>query len=145
MRKILLSGLAALALLMLGGCATDYGLTRVKATLEDGELSSIEWVDGKEKSSVTISRGADGSLHYSASDVVAFDGQKLAAEMHRELVKAGVDVTLGAVSAAAKAALGSAAIEGVGTLLGGKIAAEAATEAAAAKAAAAAAAAGASP
>lgn len=131
-------GLIVLAVaLLLGACAADYGVTTVRATLAGGELTGIEWRDGKEKARVEIVRGADGSFRYTASDVVAFDGQRVAAEIHARLAEQGVTLAGDVVAGIVTHALGAGVIAGVGRIAEGSAALEAARiKAEAAKAAA---------
>lgn len=110
---------AVIALMfLLGGCAQAYGVTHVKASFAAGELTAFEWTDGKEKASVTIARGPDGSFYYSATDVLAFDGQKIGAEVYEKLAEVGVNVTKSVVVGAVTGALGGQIITGAGALIG---------------------------
>lgn len=93
------------AFLILGGCvgpARDAGLTRVEVTYSDtGKLSGITYVDGKEKKDVTLKfEGGGIKAGYSATEVRAFDGQKVAADLQKQLAAQGVTATVAAVKAA---------------------------------------------
>ena len=109
-----------LALFLLVGCAgsQNYGVTTVTAHWENGKITELVWSDGKEKKLVKISASmGDFKFDYTATDVLSFEGQKVATDLHKELVKQGVKVTLGAVTKALTAYLGAPALAGVSRLL----------------------------
>jgi hypothetical protein len=112
---------AGLIALLLAGCAGagSYGVTAVDMRFENGQLVEAHWTDGKEKKDVAVAvKTPAGSFEYRASDVSAFEGQKIAAELHKALAAAGVDVAESLVTGAVAAALGPAALGGL-TQLGG--------------------------
>ena len=98
------------AALLLAGCASDYGVTTVKLNVTNGEVTGFEWTDGKEKSAVEVAYATPNLVvTYKAMDVRAFDGQKLAVELHKALAEAGVKVSESVVRGAVSAVLGAAA------------------------------------
>ena len=113
--------IVALLLLFLVGCAgsQNYGTTTVKAEWgDDGKIKSLTWNDGKEKKLVKIKASmGDFTFDYTATDVLSFEGQKVAADLHKELVKQGVKVTLSTVTKALTAYLGAPALAGVERLV----------------------------
>lgn len=116
------------AVLLLGGCAQNYGVTHVTATFApNGKIQSMDWATGTEKSHVKVKANVQtGEVEYSADDVLAFRGQEIAAGVYKELSAAGVNVTEAIVRGAVGAALGTAAISGLGDMAAGSAALDAA-------------------
>lgn len=65
------------------------GITDVKATFyEEGHLEKITFIDGKEKANVSISVNlTDGTLTYSASNVLAFEGQQIRGDVEAAIAE----------------------------------------------------------
>lgn len=115
------------AFIFLGGCSglQTYGNTGVDVTFYDnGQLSGIHWVDGKEKKSVKLFFKAPNGMEfkYEAKDVEAFQGQAIAAAAMVELTKAGVDGAKGIARAIAVRALGLGVLQGAGAVAGAVLA-----------------------
>lgn len=129
---------AVMAAFLLAGCAWDYGVTHVKASFTpDGKVRSFDWGTGTEKSYVSVKANmTTGAVEYTARDVLAFDGQRIAGEIHKGLVDAGVSVSEAVVRGVVTGVLGTGAIEGAGAVVRGSAAIEAARTKAAAAASA---------
>lgn len=125
------------AVFVLAGCATDYGVTRVSATFNpDGKVQSFDWATGTEKAEVDVQANVlTGEIRYRARDVLAFDGQRIAAEVYRGLTEAGVNVSEAVVRGVVTGVLGTGAIQAGGQIIGASTALEAAKLKAASKAA----------
>lgn len=124
------------AALALSACAQDYGVTHVTATFDPtGNITAFDWATGTEKANVDVTANVrTGEVHYMASDVKAFDGQKIAGDIYAGLAAAGVKVSESIVRGVVTGVLGTAAIQGAGAAVGGIIESNAALEAAKLKA-----------
>lgn len=124
MRRIVI----AVTALLLAGCAQDYGVTHVKASFAaDGKVQSLDWGTGTEKSYVSVKANmTTGTVEYTARDVLAFDGQKIAADIYKGLADAGVNVTEAVVRGIVAGALGTDTIQGAGSIAAGSAAIESA-------------------
>lgn len=105
---------AIAAVLLLGACAQNYGVTHVTATFTpEGKVQAFDWGSGTEKSHVVVKANmATGEIEYRADDVLAFDGQKVAAEIYKGLAEAGVSVSEAVVRGVVTGVLGTGAIQG---------------------------------
>ena len=95
---LILAGLFAVPL-VLGACTFNpldnqqvvAGVTDVEiAFTPEGGISHVRWRDGKEKDAVAVNTTLPGGVEfsYSASDVVAFDGQRIRGEVEKALARA---------------------------------------------------------
>ncbi len=94
-RRILSLGRKALPVVILAtlaGCAgavpwnpqNNAGITNVRIAFEDGKISDVRWVDGKEKARVRLNVDlASKTLSYSANDVLAFPAFNSRAEVEK--------------------------------------------------------------
>lgn len=106
----MLTIIALLALLaFLSGCdATKAGMTKVELTFnEAGDLTGVNWWDGKEKSNVELSADLKQKIiQYQAKNVLAFEGQRIRADVDKRLAEMGETVAPAVVDAIIKAVIG---------------------------------------
>lgn len=106
--------LAIVSILLLGACAQNYGVTHVTAAFTpDGKVQSFDWGSGTEKAHIVVKANmTTGEIEYRADEVLAFDGQKVAAEIYKGLAEAGVNVSEAVVRGVVTGVLGTGAIQG---------------------------------
>ena len=101
-RNIILA-IHSIVIIFIAGCTQDKsGLTgaEVDVGLYDKNqktpyVKKVRFTDGKEKDYVSVTvKFKDGkpTITYSANGITAFEGQRIRAEVHKELTKAGQNI-----------------------------------------------------
>lgn len=108
-----------IACLVLAGCGGSYGVSEY--VLKPDGTFNIK--SGKEMATVEafMTRGKDGQpdmVYFNAKGVKAFEGQKVGAEIAKDVTASVREVLPQMVDAALKAYLGGGALEAAGKVLG---------------------------